>query len=540
MGFVPFVAQAQQGSVEVTTTYTPDIAPATKLLAPTTIADDPRIDPDIAYQVTPSLWQISLDAHHFNPARASYWDYTSYKRLYAKAAIGYPLGSEARLHYTLQQPKVGYIGVGIDHVGDFAARSNALNVARSIADSYSMNNRANVGGGLFVGNNYLLEGALLYDSDIYNSYAADSPEHLVFHDARLGVKFGDEFVDLSHLNFSLEAHGDYWSHRLPMMAEEQEIASVINAGGSVKFARDFQRNIITLDLEADWWGGNYRQELAIGGSVGYARRFGFVQLEAGLGYMFDKVADNSASHYILPRVKVLLDLQKVAFVPYFEAKSSVQHNTLSKLYKINPFLGLEPQSVESLNASNTLSYDISLGFTGTLFSSRFAYHLFAGANFMRDQLFWYIKEPGLFGFRTGNNNRIFVGVGAEVTPVAGLKIDLDFCYHFDNHYSEYEQSEPNMRGNIGVEYMLRKWKFYVKGDLRGAQSWSHLPAADESQIGVVTMPASFDLGLGVSYRINRHIEIYADGENLINNRIYDFADYYRQGAGFMLGIKMDF
>jgi hypothetical protein len=99
------IAQAQESNVEIVTTYTPEIASATKLLAPTSIADDPRIDPDIAYQVTPSLWQISLDAHNFNPARASYWDYISYKRLFVKVIKCYnsrdstdKLGNKSKLY----------------------------------------------------------------------------------------------------------------------------------------------------------------------------------------------------------------------------------------------------------------------------------------------------------------------------------------------------------------------------------------------------------------------------------------------------------
>lgn len=535
IGFGLVAASAQQNSVDIVTTYTPEVASATKLLAPTKIADDPRIDPDIAYEVTPSLWQISLDAHNFNPARASYWDHISYKRLFAKAAVGYPLGSEARIRYTMQTHKMGYFGVGVDHVGDFASRSSDFG-RRSIAQSYAMNNRASVAGGLFVGNDYLLEGLFSYDNDIYHSYAAANPESLMYHNASLGVKFGDEFVDLTHLNFSVEAHGDYWSHRMPMIADEMESATIPNAGGSAKFARDFKGNTITLELESDWWGG-YRNELAVGGSVGYARRFGFVSLEAGLGYLYDKVADNRASHYILPRAKVLFDLDKVAFVPYVEVKTEVQHNTLSTLYRANPFLSFEPQRRDLMNLKNTLSYDLSLGFTGTLLSSRFAYHAFAGVNFMADKLFWYVRESGLFGVTTDSDTRIFVGVGAEVTPVAGLKIDFDFSYHFDSYDSEYLVSDANMRGNLNVEYMLRKWKFYVAADMIGAR---HISVLSAGPLGEFKMPLAVDLGAGLSYRINRMVEIYADGKNLLNSTIYDYAHYLRPGIGFMLGVKLDF
>jgi outer membrane receptor protein involved in Fe transport len=130
-----------------------------------------------------------------------------------------------------------------------------------------------------------------------------------------------------------------------------------------------------------------------------------------------------------------------------------------------------------------------------------------------------------------------VGVGAEATPIAGLKLDLDFLYNFDNASAMYLLSEPNMRGNISAEYTLRKWKFYVGGELLGARSCSVIR---EGVLSQYDMPLAFDLGAGLSYRINRHIELYADGKNLLNSKIYDFADYYRPGAGFMLGIKMDF
>ncbi|MBO7265255.1 MAG: hypothetical protein J6U91_03380 [Alistipes sp.] len=540
VALAPARLSAQQGSVDIVTAYTPEIAPATKLLAPTRIADDPTIKPEIAYQVNPSLWQISLDAHNFNPARASYWDYTSYKRLFAKIAAGYPLGSEARLHYTLQTPKVGYFGVGLEHHGDFAARVSAEGVERSIADSYDMQNAIRLGGGLFVGR-YLFEGALSYDNDIYNAYAMRNPERKMFHDTRLAVKFGDEFVDMSRLNFAVEAHGEHWAHRLPMVAEELESAMMLNFGGSATLARDFSDNRLSLELEADWW-GDYRNELSVGGGVGYARNFGFVSLDAGLGYLYDKVGeDRKASHYILPRAKLLFDLDKQALVPYVELNTTLERNNVATLFATNPYLAFNPQRRDVIDARNTLSYNLSAGLTGTFFSSRLSYNLYLGANFMRDQMFWFVTEPGAFGLAQKNNSRLFLGLSAEAMPVAGLSIDLDFRYHFDFYDSLYVQSESKMRGHLGVEYMLRKWKFYAEGELIGRRTWT---IVDESNtlraVDEFTMPTLLDLSVGVSYRASRIVEIYLNGENLLNSKIYDWANYYRQGIGFMAGVKIDF
>jgi hypothetical protein len=89
--------------------------------------------------------------------------------------------------------------------------------------------------------------------------------------------------------------------------------------------------------------------------------------------------------------------------------------------------------------------------------------------------------------------------------------------------------------------VLRKWKFYAEGELIGRRTWT---IVDESNtlraVDEFTMPTLLDLGVGVSYRASRIVEIYLNGENLLNSKIYDWANYYRQGIGFMAGVKIDF
>lgn len=529
---------AQEGNVEIVTTYTPEIASATKLLAPTKIADDPTINPDINYNTKSSLWQIDLEAHSFNPARASYWDHTGYKQFFAKADIGYPLSSDARLRYTMQTPKLGYLGVGVDHAGDFASRQSADDVVRSIADSYKMHNKVLLNGGIFAGSR-MFEASLTYDSDIFNGYAMANPERRLFHDAALALRFGDDFVDLEHLNFAVEVDGGLWAHRFPELGTAQ---SEYRAGALAKLARNFSGNTITLELDFDMWQGskqlNYG-DMRFGGEVGYARNFGFFSVEAGLGYLYDRVAmRDKASHFVLPRAKVMFDLERASFVPYIDFSSSVSQNGISSLYGLNPYVDYAVMSDELSKMANTLSYNLALGFTGTLFSSRLSYHVYTGVNFMCDQLFWYVTSPGKFGVVTDNNNRLFVGAGAKYQPIAGLELGLDFNYHFDSNDSQYKLSEPVMRGALNVKYTLRDWEFYVDGKLIGKREWSMLPTASGKE--VFTMPTAFDLGAGVSYRVNRTFELFAIGYNLINQPIYDYAYYYQPGIGFKVGVKVDF
>lgn len=538
LGFALQGAQAQESSVEIVTNYNPNILSAEKILAPTSIEDDPTIQPFISYEVQPSLWQIALNAHNFLPAKASYWDYSSYKCLFAKAAVGYPFGSELRAHYTFQTPKLGYIGVGVDHVGDFAQRSFG-DVERSIAESYNMQNRANLLGGVFI-DRYLLDFAVVYTNDIYNGYAMQAPERRMFNDVGAGLRFGDEFVDLSYLNFEVEAHANLWSH--PMSSDDDEL-SELNYGASATLARDFRGNVIELDLNFD-----QREmqslydysDMRIGGALGYARKFGFFDLEVGVGYLFDKQDRSDAKHNVMPRMKMMLDLRKVSFAPYIEFNTSLVQNSPSSLFKANPYIDLSAMGGNLSTLGDTTSYNLALGFTGTLASSRVAYHLYVGANFMRDQLFWYVTRDGMFGVTGDNNNRIYMGVAAKFVPAAGLKIDLGFDYHIDNHKSQFEQSEAKMTGNLGIEYARNKWKVYARGELLGARTWSVLPLVEGEPMGTFKMNTCVDLSAGVSYRINRIVEIYVVGENLLNSKIYDFANYYRQGIGGMIGAKIDF
>ena len=76
MSAVPTKVVAQENRrVEVTTTFSPDLATATKLVAPASVAEDSNLEPEIVYTINTDSWQIELDDHFFNPAKASYWDY---------------------------------------------------------------------------------------------------------------------------------------------------------------------------------------------------------------------------------------------------------------------------------------------------------------------------------------------------------------------------------------------------------------------------------------------------------------------------------
>ena len=526
-------ALAQEGSVEVFTDYRPEIAAAKKILAPTVIENDASVQPQIVYQVQPSSWQLALEAHNFLPARAFYWDYNNYKRLYANAAVGFPLGSELGLNYTFQTPKTGYLGIGIDHVGDFAKRSYNDQV-RPIAESYNMRNGAKLFGGVFI-NRYLLDFAVAYDSDIYNGYAMQSPEHRVFNDVNVGVRFGDEFANLSRLNFEVKAYAGLWKHG---MAISQQSIDEKSLGASAKLARAFGSNILSLDLSFDQRTAledNLYSDMRIGARAGYVREFGIFNVEVGLGYLYA-----TRGGHFLPKAKLTLSLCDDTFLPYLEFDSEVRQNSPSSLFGRNPYIDYDVVGEKMGSVADTRSYNLTLGFKESLLSSHIVLHAFVGFRFMKDELFWFVTRDGMFGFDTAKNTRTVMGINADFIPATGLHIDLDFSYQIDKNKSVYELPEPKLRGALGIEYAVSKWKLYARGELHGARSWSVLSAVEGEPMGLFTMDNCFDLSAGVSYRVSRIAEIYLKGENLLGSKIYDFANYYRPGAGGMIGVRVDF
>lgn len=543
--FVPFCALAQESKhVEVTTIYNPEVTPKSKLMPPASIADKHDMEPDIVYNVHPDTWQIELASHNFKPATAGYWDFDRARRCHLRLSAGYPLASNLSFNYLTQNVRVGYFGVGLNHVGSFSPRANADGVVRSIANSYDTQNRLSINGGVVTGCR-TFEASLDYDFSIFNSYAElQSPSRLYFNDAELTLRYGDSFVDLSRLNFGVELHGGGWLHTPPSDTDVIHTIPEFRAGGSVRLARDFSENIVGLNAKYDMWQSavsSYR-DIRFGLDVDYSRDFGFINVDASLGYLYDRVRDRSkASHFVMPALHVEFDFGLDALAPYIDLNTTVSQNGISELYKANPFVDYNAASERLLSMPNTRSYNLSVGFTGVAATSRLAYSFAVGANFMRDQVLWYITKMGMFGVDAGGNNRLFVTADVEYRPIGGLVVGAKFYAHADNSTGRYVVSDARLGGDVSVEYTLKRWTMYAAGELTGTRRWSLLDEAST----IVTYeafkaPTTFDLRVGVGFRASATAEIYIDGYNLLNSRIYDYAYYYRNGIGVMAGVRVDF
>lgn len=542
MAVAPLSAQEHK-QVEVTKNYTHEVSSAKKLTAPTEIADAPVIEPEIIYNVNPETWQVALEDHNFKPAKAGYADdFFRPHNFFARIAAGYPLGSDAAVRYTAHNKHLGYFGVGIDHEANFAQRTNGYGEELSIADSYSMSNVINVGGGLVL-KRQMLEASINYGNDIVNRYAMMNPDRVCFHDGNISVRYGDDFVDLSRLNFGVEVGGGRWSQRR-FIEEESPCIAEHNANIAANVARDFKGNIVGVKAGFGIWKDNgYAQyrDMAVNVGASYARSFGIINLKAEVGYMYDKVSGREkASHFFLPAARLDFDFGMVEVQPYIEFETNIKHNGIEALYDQNKYIAFEPMADEFNKMASTRSYDLHFGVAGSDKRSKVAYRVYLGASFIRDQMFWYVNEVGTFGFAQGDNTRLFAGAEVEYHPVGGLRLAASARAHLDNTSSIYAVSDPKIVANILAEYRLKRWKFGISGDFVGRREWSGSDFVDGKSVVAFESDAIFDLHADVAFKVKNGVELFVSGYNLLNQDIFDYAYYYRNGIGFMLGAKIDF
>lgn len=534
--------------VEVTSIYNPEVAGANKLVAPTTINDNPVIEPTIEYIVEPATWQIGLSAHNFRPATATYWDFTRSKSCFLRLGAGYPLTSDLAFRYALVSQSAGFFGISLDHSGDFGRRTNSEGVKLSMGESFTTLNDMSLYGGVYVGKR-LFDAKLGANFDIFKAYPASSGSisDMIYREGvDLGLRFGDSFTDLSYINFSVEAHGDLMLRSQPPVGTCCEtLNSMLNAGGSARIGREFAENRVEINGGYDIWlnmWNDYRDSRFWVGAE-YARRFGIVDVEAGIKYMRDKVrARERASHFVMPSARILIDLQRAAFAPYIEFNTTVGQNSVMSLLDENPYLDLEyGTGIAGYDAmANTRSYDLSIGFSGTAHATRLAYRAYAGVNFMRDRVYWFVTRPGYFGAHAADDTHFFAGFEVEYRPVAGLDISLGFNANTDSGNSPYLYSDSKLTADLKIQYTLKRWRFYASAEMLGARKFSGVIGEDGTAPLAFEVGTKVDLAAGVSYRVSRDFEIYVDGLNLLNSRLYDFAHYYRNGAGFQAGVKIHF
>lgn len=140
-----------------------------------------------------------------------------------------------------------------------------------------------------------------------------------YGDANIAVRFGDDFQDLSRVNFEIAIRGGlFFDHS--EWPDYNDKARQTTLETHAKIARGFGRHQLAAEFGYTRLAGQkaiglYNQQL-IHAALRYGIEGGVVRLEAGADYYHDKVKTVDAENYIIPFVRLNLNLGTDGLCPF--------------------------------------------------------------------------------------------------------------------------------------------------------------------------------------------------------------------------------
>lgn len=201
-----------------------------------------------------------------------------------------------------------------------------------------------------------------------------------------------------------------------------------------------------------------------------------------------------------------------------------------------------------------MDYNGRLGIAGDLWRERFAYRVYAAFSVRTHHNYWY--ATGLYdaaeqtllaaAYTLHPEQRrqtvtSFHGE-AEFHPVSSLRMELGIHSYLYDDDPDFSNGAPSFEGNFGIRYAVKRVSFGVSVSGQTARKWTLLYTDTLGAEGKDTFkaPATLDLQASFDWKVSKLVGIFAEGENLLNHRLYRFPWYPEYGANFTVGVKLAF
>lgn len=556
--------------VEVTKTYTPKVEHADKLAIVPNMTDTARLHPQIDYTITPLSLQTRFEMTPIRPATVTYWEFNRPQTIYLKAGAGYPLNSVLDFYIASQNPGTGYVVGYMNHEGRYDKIRNDFGVKNN---STEMFNRGGVAAGKYLGR-YVLEGDLRYENRMNHRYGAYAdggemgseygriPGSMAdFSAADLVLRFGDDFQDLNRTNFDLTVCGGYFFDHSEWVNYSDK-ARQMNLNVDLRIARKFNRHTLAFNAGYEMLKGykslsDHTEHLVRVGAR-YAITRAIWQIEAGADVCFSKIVHSGSEWYVLPYVRSSWNFGMQHFVPFVELDAALHNNDYRSLSEENPFLVPGTWEEEKSVVGN-----LRFGIGGSLWHNKFTYRIYGGLSRLNDHLSWYGVHTGssvetlsgamfaLMPSRAHDITEWSFNAELKMRPIGALSFNLGFhASHYEND-TIFGLGKPDYRGNFSVEYDHEKFKFGASADVESKRWWTVLyngtmgadgeVHVEESEVSEhFTAPLAVDVRLLFEWKFSAGIRLFAEGFNLADAKLYRLPCYRMSGAGFTMGVKMQF
>lgn len=577
LGWLPCVAEAQtdktlEKKVEVTKTFTPKVERADKLAIVPDMTDTARLRPQIDYTITPLTLRTRFEAAPLKPATVTYWEFNRPQTFYLKAGAGYPLNSVLDLYMSSQNAGTGYVIGYVNHEGRYDKIRNDFGCKNRAAE---MLNRGGVAAGKYLGR-FILEGDLSYENRMnhrYGAFADDAelgagteygriPGSMTdFSAVDLMLRFGDDFQDLNRTNFDLTVRGGYFFDHSEWPAYTDK-GRELTLDVAMKVARKIRYNTFRFNAGYELLKGfeslSGHIEHTVRGGLGYGLTRPVWQIEGGADVCFVKILHGGSEWYVLPYARSTWNLGMMHLVPFVELDATLDSNDYRSLSEENPFL-----APRTWAEGRSVDYNLRFGFSGSLWHNKINYRIYGGASKMNDHRSWYGLHTGPAGDRmSGAFFALMPSPRHDITelsfnteillrPVGALSVNLGFhASHYDND-SVYGVGLPKFRGSLAVQYDHEKFTIGASADLESERWWTMLYNAELGSDGTVyggdpescerfTAPLAVDVRLSFRWKLSSAIGLFVEGFNLADADLYRQPCYRKGGAGFTMGVKMQF
>lgn len=605
------VAEAQdiEKEVVVTKEYTPTLETPDKLPITPRMEDTVTLRPEVRYSITPTSWATSFEQRPIAAANTYVWNYHRQPLLYVKAGAGYLLNSTADLLLSHTDGARNSFGVDLKHRGQWYDVKDPVGVKRNAKYSDS---RVKLFGSLGVGERMEAGIEIAADHDWRYYYGDVNPQASAMSLPIVGLSaanplngfgaggrvwIGDDFSDLSRINFRMAVDGGYYQSKVKGLfvkqSSESEVsdfeAGLAHVGAKAELAKMFSQHGVRMVVGYNYKSGSkqsdYRNSI-LSVAPRYLFNNGALRVEAGVAVELDNCTSNAAvngawGHYVLgnsfytgeqskgvhlfPYLRLIYN-ESGMFTPFVEADGGLQSYDQQSLAQLNPYIA------PVYDAPNASLYTMRLGLMGATRANSLTYSFWAGAS---------INDRALYPFMLGSyyfpmiDKLVRIDFGGEVTmrPVRGLEVALDARYHINKIGTNVDQfvgivSEsvdgvvlPSLYQNLSdykggrsplpafdvdfkVRYTAAKFMIGAKFGVTDAYDCLQLVSlAGAEHLGYFyesECPMRLDLGVEAEYKVGKHLSIWIEGNNLLNRRYYTYPLYPSVGISCTAGVKLIF
>ena len=389
-------------------------------------------------------------------------------------------------------------------------------------------NRSRTKGGMGYGYNWSkgelrVDGFYKYDYHLFNK--SSSYNHGAQNTQNAGGKVLLRSLNPDRNSFYYNLNLGYVYTESQHSAKENKMDASLDLGLRVKGSHrinlgvDWNQSIYTTRL----FNQNYGSEVILtNGIVQIVPQYMFVRprinLSAGLsmGVMYSKIDGDSGFGKLYPKVNFSFEAVKNSLWLKLKVDGENKFYSAYDMLNMNPWIDVD--KVENVY----IPVRAILGLSGVV-KDVFGYNIEGG----------YVYHAQFVSFYGVHDlQRVYVTEGVnEWKASADMMLKTDFLevvlkgeYRNFGDALIYMVPEMNFEGKVKYNY---KGRIYAEV---GAKYYSQMKGKGVSYKGFL------DLGANFTYAINSKLSIFAQGKNLLNNKIFFIQDYVEPGLNFGLGV----